>query len=409
MTRRVTRWGAGRLLAAVVALVAVASPAGASPTPASLGDGYYSRTIRLAHAGAENGTILTSFQRGSQGVVMRSVDGGASFQPLSTIDAAPTPGGVCCIELFEFPQQLGAFPAGTLLWAGSVVLGTTPPRHMRLAIWRSDDHGATWQPHGACAESTHPTGGLWEPHFDVADDGSLVCLFSDETQSPAHSQILAEAVSTDGGVTFGPRRDVVSLGIAGMRPGMATTVRLPDGTWLLTFELCGWLPACQVRIRRGVDGVDWGPVDDAGAVVEGPGGRYLAHTPVLTWSPFGGPNGTLLLTGQLYVQPDGSPDPANGSVVLLDRSGGTGPWSPMPAPVPVPDAFDHYCPNYSSPVVALDGPTVIETATRWDGQQCTVWFATGTLPATLVTPTTAPPSTTAPPVAVPIATPSFTG
>lgn len=399
----------------VVGLVAPISTAPAGAVPATwtvIGPGFYPRIVRLAHSGAANGTILASYQLGQQGVIVRSTDGGQTFSPLSTVDvggAVPPPVGLCCIELFELPTALGAFPAGTLLWAGSVVEQTVPVRTMHLGIWRSEDHGASWVPHGSCIGGD---GGLWEPELLVAGDGSLVCLFSDETHQPAHSQLLASTRSTDGGLTFGDYREVVSLPVAGARPGMSTTAQLPDGTWRMTYEVCAWVPSCGVRIRSSADGIDWGDPSWIGDEVKAADGSYFTHTPVLAWSPYGGPGGTLVLSGQVYNAPDGSPSPGNGQTLLIDRAGGAGPWTPIDAPVHIPDPFDHYCPNYSSPVLPLDGAAILELATEWTGQECIVRYGTGVLPPPDVVPTstTSPTSTTAGPAGPPTAVvPAFTG
>ncbi|MFN8017278.1 MAG: sialidase family protein [Acidimicrobiales bacterium] len=376
-----------------------------------IGPGFYPRAIRLAHAGDQDGTILATYQVGAGGPILRSTDGGATFEQIAQIDAGAelqAGGGVCCVQLWEMPTALGAFPAGTLLWSGSVTV--TPPtateaRHNRLAIWRSTDHGLTWQRHGDCAESD---GGLWEPFFLVADDGSLVCQYSDdeaEKVAPGAPipQKLSYTRSTDGGLTWGTPHDIVVDPSPIGRPGMATAAKLPDGTWRMTYERCGALPPCQVRIRSGPDGLHWGDPKDLGTVVATASGSTLWHTPVLSWTPHGGPQGTLLLTGQIFNKADGFAEPTSGAVILANQRGGAGPWAPIDAPVHIPDPFDHYCPNYSSPVVPLDGDRIFELATEWTtDQRCLVRSGTGTIPvltdvATSTTSITSPPtSTTAP-------------
>lgn len=386
---------------------AIASPGSSEVTgpavataPASgtvIGPGFYPRLVRLAHAGPENGAILATYQLGQDGIVLRSTDGGATFEELSRIDVGPAttlppPGGLCCVELFELPRQLGSFPAGTLLWAGSITVQTDPPPRVNdLAIWRSEDHGRTWVPHGSC---TAGPGGLWEPELLVAADGSLVCLYSDDlTESqpgPLIGQDLKLTVSTDGGLTFGPPRLVATGPGAYGRPGMSTTAQLPDGTWAMTYELCGWLPPCQVRILFSADGLDWGDPAVAGEVVATADGSTFLHTPVLSWSPFGGPDGTLVLTGQILVGADGQPRPGSGATIFVNTRAGRGAWRAEAAPVSIPDPFDHYCPNYSSPVLPLDGDQILGMATEWTGDTCLVRYATGTLPAPPTDPVAAP-------------------
>lgn len=392
-----------------------APPAGAAPaTGTIIGPGYYPRLVRLAHAGAADGTILATFQLGQEGQIYRSTDDGVTFTKISSVPAGvdtslPAPGGVCCVELFEFPRPLGAFPAGTLLWAGSITVSTDPPpRRNRLAIWRSEDHGLTWVPHGACAEGP---GGLWEPEFLVANDGSLACQYSDEDDEtvggPPVGQVLRYVVSDDGGVTWAPPVVLADGPFRPMRPGMATTAQLPDGSWAMTYELCGWLPPCQVRIKFSPDGLDWGTTDVLDdPVVETVDGGTFWHTPVLSWSPFGGSMGTLLLTGQLFMDADGNAEAASGATILANDRGGQGPWRAIAAPVSIPEPFDHYCPNYSSPVLALDGDGIVEFATEWTGVECHVRYATGTIPQAPAAPLV---TSTVPSVTPVTARPTFAG
>lgn len=418
-----------RIVLVVLALLAVASqaaPTAAAPerrtaseaTGTVIGPGFYPRVVRLEHAGAQDGTILATYQLGATGRIIRSVDDGASFTGIAQIDVSgeiEAGGGPCCVELWEMPTQLGAFPAGTLLWSASITVRpptATAARHNRLAIWRSTDHGLTWERHGDCYEDD---GGLWEPEFLVADDGSLVCQYSDDgaedvaPDSPFIPQKLSYTASHDGGLTWGAPVDIVVDPTPVGRPGMTTTVRLPDGTWRMTYERCGALPPCQVRIRSSADGLDWGDPTDLGTVVATASGSTLWHTPVLSWSPYGGPQGTLLLTGQLFNRANGLAEPTSGAVILANRAGGAGPWVPIDAPVRIPDPFDHYCPNYSSPVLALDGPSILELATEWTAdEQCLVRFATGTIPEELVGPSAPTSATTTTPITTTTSVPAGT-
>jgi hypothetical protein len=338
--------------------------------------GYYPRIIKLHHR-SKGHTLLATFQNGSGGEIYRSTDNGTTFHRLSVIPSANSEGqSLCCVELFEFPTKLGRFPAGTLLWAGSLTT-QSQPRQMRLDIWRSENGGASWSPHGTCRAAS---GGLWEPKFIVAQDGSLVCLFSDETRQPEHSQVISETVSTDGGLTFGPPRDVVVLQSPYLRPGMPTTVKLPDGVWRMTYEVCGASPNCEVRSRTSPDGINWGDPTEFGAPISSNVGSYFTHTPVLSWAPFGGRLGTLILSGQVFNEANGSVSASSGRILLENRSGGAGPWVPIAAPVPIGGPFNENCSNYSSPVSPIHGTRLLEFATGWDGNSCQVFFGQGELP-----------------------------
>lgn len=400
------------------------SLAGAATAGVLPGTGFYPRAVALHHAGAQDGTVLATTNDGVVGRIWRSTDQGATFAALSSIVPGPGTDFLCCIALYELPVAAGPFPAGTLLWAGSVGTDPGPPRHMDLRVWRSDDHGVTWTAMSSCGTST--TGGLWEPDFHVAADGRLVCLFSDETDQPAHSQILAQTISSDGGQTWGPTTPVVASAASWVRPGMGTVAALPDGRWAMSYELCAAAPNCAVRIRFSSDGLDWGPPDDLGTRVVDVAGGYLAHTPVLSWTPAGGASGTLLLSGQILFEADDAVAAGNGRTLFVNHQGGAGPWTPIEAPVAVADPVDNFCPNYSSPVIDLDGDgLLLELASSWQGPNCVTSFGTARVdlvpPTTTTTSPTAPSSTTttttSSPVAVPApvaaapvrATPAFTG
>ncbi len=382
------------VVALVAALVVVGAPpvgrppaAGAATNGRLPGVNFYPRVVRLAHAGAANGTVIATTNDGVVGRVWRSTDLGASFSLLSTIAPGPDAIGLCCIALFELPTALGSFPAGTLLWAGSVTTAIGPPRRMDLRVFRSLDHGATWSPLSTCATST--TGGLWEPDFHVSNDGRLVCLYSDESDQPRHSQILTQALSTDGGQTWGPATPVVVEPVAGRRPGMPTVAQLPDRTWVMTYEMCVVFPQCGIRLRHSADGVDWGPLDDPGERVLDESGGYLAHTPVIMWTPAGGGAGTLVLSGQLLFDAQHHVAPGNGRTLLVNRAGGTGRWTPIEAPVAVTGPTDNFCPNYSSPVIDLDGNGhLLELASSWLGDECITSYGTAQQDLTPPTPTT---------------------
>jgi len=409
-----------RALAVVVAfaLLIVASPRAAATVNGVLpGVNLYPRVIELANAGVHNGTVLATTNNGVEGRVWKSTDEGETFTLLSTVQPGADALFLCCIALWEFPVALGPFPAGTLLWAGSVGTDMGSPKHMALRVWRSDDHGLSWSPMSACTSTA--AGGLWEPDFHVANDGSLVCLFSDETDQPAHSQILAQTVSSDGGQTWGPKQPVVVDPASWKRPGMPTVAQLPDGSWVMTYEVCAAFPHCHIRIRRSNDGLDWGPPEAPGDKVLDTSGGYLAHTPVVTWTPAGGTRGSLVLSGQLLFTSSHAIAPGNGRTLLVNTQDGAGRWTPIDAPVPVDDPTDEPCPNYSSPVIDLDGNgLLLGLASSWQGQDCVTAFGTARVafpagPVTSSTIGTTTPSTTADgtmPAAEPInAAPTFTG
>ena len=355
LRRRLRLW-IGLAVSALLCLIAL--PTGAfgntpgSPlyTPSAGNEGMaYTRMIRLQNSGAANGTLLATFEHwttdgsASSYVIRRSTDDGASWSTLST-----ALGDTFSYQpfLFEYPRQLGAYPAGTLLLVGA----TLPANRAGVTFreWRSSDHGATWTYVGAPQISQGADGsGIWEPFVGLDAAGNLLMYFSDERQHTTYSQFLGHIVSTDGGDTWsanpdgstrvapGEVKDVAST-VQADRPGMITIARIPaTGTYVASYEVCG-PQNCLVHTKTSADGDTWGSgPSDLGTAPQTGDGRQLYNTPVIAWSPAGGTNGTLLLTGQNEQRSAGG-TPETHQVVFQNTSGGSGSWSWTPSPIAVP-------------------------------------------------------------------------
>ena len=376
------------------ALALQGSPALAQRTALSASETLYPRLVRLSHSSAGKGRIVasvTSFPSGhGEEQIFASDDSGRTFSRVGTINDADFAKGLCCGTLYELPQAVGALDAGTLLWAGSVG-GDTPGAPMQIKIFQSVDRGATWTYLSNCLTATvnRSAGGLWEPEFTIASDGSLVCYYSDETQA-GHSQVLRLTRSTDGHVWSAPT-DVVSSGVAADRPGMAIVRRLLSGHYFMTFELCG-PAACTVFSKTSADGLAWGSATDVGTRVETDDHRWLLHTPTNAWAAVPGlTNGRIFVIGQIVANAAGIA-PGNGQVVFYnDSADGSGPWRTLPAPVQInaPPTTSNVCQNYSSPLLpSEDGLTLLGLATDYDVvagvRSCKTFYAAA---ATTVAPT----------------------
>lgn len=337
----------------------------------------YPRVIHLAHSGAANGTLLATFDIFTDGhdsmLIYSSGDGGRSWAHRSTLNDPAHDGRMCCATLFELPRRLGAQPAGTILLAESA--GAAGTIGHALDIFESRDQGRTWSYLSACARGD---GGLWEPDFQIDRAGYLVCYFSDERQV-AYSQFLGHVVSRDGGRTWGPERMDVAVPDGNSRPGMATVVRLPSGRYVMSFEVCG-RTNCEVHVKTSPDGDAWGAPADLGPRVRTTNGQYAGHTPYLTWLPAGGPDGTLVLTAQDLFGSDDLVAPDSRQVLLINRRGGAGPWSPVPAPFPVPQGGP-LCANYSTALLpAPSGAGLLMlAAVGLDGGGCAIHYGAGSI------------------------------
>ncbi|GAB2916858.1 sialidase family protein [Streptomyces mayteni] len=391
------------MLALLCAVPAAATPATADPPPVAASSetgvaptasgtplrddtGLYPRAIRLAHNGAANGRVLASVVTfdgdNGLGAIHESTDDGATFRQVGTVaDPESTGGqGLCCATLYELPRQIGALRAGTLLWASSAGQDEAN-RRMDLRIWRSDDVGRSWSYLSSCATATG-TAGLWEPEFSVAADGALVCHYSDETD-PDHSQKLVAVRSYDG-VTWSGRHDTVASAWQPDRPGMPVVRQLPNGTYVMSFEICnpGGQCQCVVHYRTSPDGWSWGDPAHLGYRPETADGRYFRATPTVAWAPApdGSPNGRIVLVGQMLLNRDGTTAAGNGRTVLVNAANGEGPWEAVASPVTVPAPYVNFCPNYSSPLLpSADGRRLFQIATDWDGDVCKPYYATAAL------------------------------
>jgi hypothetical protein len=347
------------------------------------GTGLYPRAVRLAHNGSANGRIIagvTTFSAGNGiGVIYQSTDGGQSFQQIGSINdpQAAAGNGQCCATLYELPSAVGANPAGTLLWAAAMGGAVTTNRRMSLRVWRSTDAGHTWSYLSTIAAAGNDKG-LWEPEFTVDSGGGLVAFYSDETD-PAHSQKIMKVRSVDG-VNWTDRAGAVVASTQAYRPGMPVVRRLPDGRYLMSYEICGTgnQYGCAAYTRSSADGWNWGTASSLGSRAVSVSGDYFRHAPTIAVSPAPEPSGTLLLIGQMLYDSSGAVAPGNGSTIFARPLDGSGGWHEISAPVDVPDATNNYCPNYSSALLpATDGSALLEIATDYDGTVCKPYYATG--------------------------------
>lgn len=353
-------------------------PVRTEPKALTAGESFYPRLILRS-----NGVILASVVHNlgprMGATFFESTDGGVSFTEIGKIDDPINDGGLCCGSLFELQRPLGAMPASTLLWTASSG-GDSPSQPMSLPVWKSDDGGRTWTFVSKVAVGAVPRrdGGLWEPELSQLDDGTLVCHWSDETDS-AHSQKLVEARTTDG-VTWRDHRDTVAVSPRGHRPGMPNVRRPPGGPYVMSYEICGVAgDNCTAWLRTSNDGWSWGDPRERGFRPTTVDGKHFRHAPTLTWSPTPG-RGRFFMIGQVTHLRNGGVAPENGRILLANTEGGFQHWFAIPKPVPVPDAYDNFCPNYSSTLLPLENGTVgLEIASRWDGNVCRSYFARGPL------------------------------
>lgn len=349
-------------------LLAGTVPAYAATGTVLNGSTLYPRVLRLSHGSAAvNGRLIAS----TNGSIFQSTNNGASWSSLGIV---PTAGGSterCCATLYELPQQVGNLAPGTLIFSASYFSGSTPAIEMYI----STNQGASWTYHSTPVLGGDNSHGLWEPEFEVANDGALVMFWSDETDGCC-SQKLAQ-IRTYNGSTWQEKTDTVRSTVQGDRPGMITVSKLPNNHFFMSYELCG-PAACTVFSRTSTDGWNFGDPTNMGTKVQTATGQYFAHAPTNHWSPSAlSTNGAILMVGQVLFESNNAVSAQNGKVLFVNTNAdGAGAWYTIAAPVQVPTAYDNYCPNYSSALLpAADGSSILELASDYLNGGCITYFA----------------------------------
>lgn len=201
--------------------------------------------------------------------------------------------------LYVFPQALGNYPAGTILYASS---DWNREDDYCIHIWRSTDNGSSWQLHSELAPRGNRS--VWEPEFAVSADGRLICYYSDERQE-GYDQCIAYEISNDGGLTWGGYTIVAGEYEAGWtagvsegnwRPGMPRILQLKDGSYIMAYENISAVPNRAISIRHSADGLEWGGQLEYGIIVTD--GEYTAHQcPMIALIDDGTTYGRLFLRG----------------------------------------------------------------------------------------------------------------
>ncbi|KAK8080252.1 glycoside hydrolase family 93 protein [Apiospora hydei] len=157
------------------------------------------------YAALEDGTILATASLSGQGgpgyfPIFESTDGGASWEQVSNLTDTVNGWGLSAQPaLTELTEEMGGFPAGTILGSGN-----------------------SWSNNGT--------------RIDLVYDHQLVCYYSDQ-RDPLHGQKLAHQTSPDLR-TWGPVVNDVTYDLYEARPGMTVVAYLPDPVdqWILVHE-----------------------------------------------------------------------------------------------------------------------------------------------------------------------------
>lgn len=349
-----------------------------SPESSIPGSTGYPRIVRVMN---ESGHYTSDLVASSRSDIFSSSDHGKTWARISTIDAAAN--GLtlrCCETLFQLDRQVGRLPRGTLIYAAAYLEGRTPA----IGYFTSSDHGRDWQYQGVPVARGDLHHGLWEPQFEIANDGALVVYWSDETD-PAHSQKLVQMRNYFKGGGWEDQRDTDASGVKQDRPGMAVVSPISNGRFFMTYEVQGPRFSGTVHARVSNDGWNFGDPGDLGFVPKDEKGDYFKVAPNNTWLPGSGQkSGWIVVVGRNLVDSNGTQAPRDGRVLFANAdSEGRGTWTRLPAPVQVsgiPPSTHINCANYSSALLSYpNGRGLVELATKPDnpnvkfGKGCTVY------------------------------------
>lgn len=252
------------------------SPAGA-PAPGAL----YARAAQTS-----NGNMYATFEQYTTGVssfpIFESTNNGETWTKVG--DVKDTHKGVGMRwepQLYELPQAIGTMPAGTLLCAGLVL--PYDRSFCEIDLYKSNDAGRTWTYISTIAEGKAAYPGndpVWEPFLMVANN-KLICYYSDERDN-AHSQKLVHQTTTDG-IHWSSVVNDVALADSSQRPGMSVVAKMPDGNYIMTYEIVGKPGGAYYKISSNPE--SWNP-SDAGTCFDPAGsGPYCVNL-----------NGTIILS-----------------------------------------------------------------------------------------------------------------
>jgi hypothetical protein len=334
----------------------------ADPVPGA----SYPRVIQLKYFAGGKGQLLATFARRGTMPIYRSTDNGETWQNFSEVSnlrGQPA--------LYELPQKMGEFPAGTIMAAG---LGGAEPGKMTLEVSVSRDGGKTWH-----YLSTIAVGGsgrydpadraglslnqspVYEPYLYTDAAGRLIAYFSDERdKKDGYSQLLDHRVSPDGGKSWGDLVYDVAIADGLSRPGMPIVTRDGAGKFYMSYEVVG-MPGHALEPRSNLthfrtssDGDGWGDPKDYGTLIQDRWRQYPNGTPYIAWSPWGGANGTLVASGRSVMRYDLG---LIGNGVMINRNNGEGLWTLIETPIVYNPALD----GYSQTMIPLgDGREILQ-------------------------------------------------
>ncbi|CAF3493750.1 unnamed protein product [Fusarium graminearum] len=194
-------------------------------------------------------------------------------------------------QLYELPRAFGKYPKGTVLCSGSSI--PSDLSETLIEVYASRDKGYTWEfvSHVALGGEALPNPGLtpvWEP-FLMTYKEKLILYYSDQRDNATHSQKLVHQTTTDL-KKWSKVVDDTKYADYYARPGMPTVAKLPNNEYIYVYDDY-WFP---VYYRLSKDPQKF--LNKAHHQIVSNDGTTPAGSPYVVWTPYGGKNGTIVVS-----------------------------------------------------------------------------------------------------------------
>ncbi|MCJ1473610.1 hypothetical protein MMC13_002261 [Lambiella insularis] len=287
----------------------------------------YARSVLLT-----DGTLLATWENYSPQPplvyfpIFRSTNGGESWSEIAKVTDQVNNWGLRYQPfLYELPEPIGGFGAGTVLLAGNSAPAI--PSNTQIDLYASTDKGYTWTfvSHIASGGAAIPNNGqtpVWEP-FLMMYNNQLVAFYSDQ-RDPAHGQKLVHQTSADLRTWSAPVDDVAYANYTS-RPGMTTVTHLPNGYYMMTYEYGGEPTAnpsvCSFPVYYRIASSPLKFNAAQGRPLIAKDGTQPQSSPYITWTPAGKAYGTIAVSAGMSSE-----------IFVNEALGADGDWVKVPTP-----------------------------------------------------------------------------
>lgn len=262
----------------------------------------YGRVIELKHNGKKNGRLIATSQwAGRSFPIYTSVDGGKTWGLMTEVSEQIEKelNGNWQPDIYELPCAVGDMPEGTLI-LGGCTHDNDMKKVTKISLWRSFNAGLSWEQFTEIDRGNGVDDGMYEPYILCDEDGSLVVFYSDETEvSELHGQRLVFKVSKNG-VDWSEKQYCVAPKSKALRPGMVSVAKMGDEGYLIVYEMIG-MPGGPVYYKTSKSLTKWN-YESLGTKLTDKNREFTGCTPYCTWTPAGGPHGTVIACGRFGDQ-----------------------------------------------------------------------------------------------------------